>query len=389
MTDEKTMIIPGELKIDTSIDTSTMVETLKKEVKQFMQSDRYKEFLDFNSRIYDYSLNNKQLLFLQKPDLTLVGSFTFWKQQNRFVKKGEHGLKVLAPITKKRTLIVECFDEHKKAILNADGSHKTKEVVQQYIGGFKYATVFDISQTDGEPIPSILHELSGSSKISKTLIASIHNISTIPILSDTQNLLGNSNGCYMPKKNLILYKTGLADDHLVKTLLHEITHSRLHSMISDYTKNRSFYEVEAESAAYMVAKHFGLDTSDYSIGYMAAWSTGQNIDHFQTSLERSANISKEIIKDLESDLKLRYNEKINERKNEIISDLIANSHIPTKNLVEKIYQLNQITGVKNLNEILKLSKGSKNTKVNELLTDIEKELNKKCSQHVPKLEPTP
>ena len=367
---------PKDLKINipdlnSSPDTDKIIEELKKGVKNLMSSKQYKQFLDFMGNIYDYSINNLFLIASQKPESSLVGSFSFWKKNNRFVKRGEKGIKIIAPNTKTKNIKVYDLDKSGKEILKSDGTKQFHIEKRTYISGFRLASVFDISQTGGEPIPSLLNELSGDSSVAQKLIDTIKDISPIPIEFKEME---SPNGYYLPKEKAIVIKDDMSTDQTAKTLIHELTHSELHNDIKDYAINRDAYEIEAESTAYVVSKHFGLDTSSYSFGYITSWAEGKSLEEYQKSLNTVSETAKNIIIKIENYLEKEYQKNLVLDKEVIKKNILAAGFKPTSNVLKNMIALNKLTGkqlsikeIKNLQDSNALENNSKGKK---LLEDI-------------------
>lgn len=354
----------GKLKLDKNVNTYALVESLKQGIGDLMNSQTYKKYLDFCSKLYNYSNNNKLLIFFQNPDASYVGSFTFWKANKRYVNRGEKGIMILAPVTKKEMEIV--------SEKRPDGTIKEVEQEVLKIVSFKPTYVFDISQTSGEPIPTILKKLSGKSNESELLIDGIKNICKLPIIEDNQNRLGNANGAFDPKNNEILYSPKISLNQLAKTLIHEYTHSKLHDKIDDYVINRDRYEIEAESAAYMVCKHFGLDTSDYSFGYITSWATGKEIKDYEDSLKLSSDVSKQIINELNG----YFEHLLVKQKQHIKAELNKNHFKDNEKLIDNIHKLYIITNSSSLKDIKELCTKDIPEETRSLLSSVTDELKK-------------
>lgn len=360
MADQELIMEPGKLKLNKEVDTYNLVTQLKQGVSTLMTSENYKNYLDFCSSLYNYSHNNQLLIYFQKPNSTHVGSFTFWKSHKRYVNRGEKGIYILGPVTKKE-----------KELVKVEGTKEVEKEVLKIVA-FKPQFVFDISQTNGKPIPQILKQLSGNSPESKILISGIKNVCKIPILEDTKKEISKANGAFFPEEKKILYSPDLSQDQLAKTLIHEYTHSKLHSEIKDYAINRGKYEVEAESAAYMVCKHFGLDTSDYSFGYISSWANGKDIKAYEESLKLSSDISKKIINELNG-----HFENLLVKEKSIIKEELEKYHYKANdNLVENIHQLYKKTDSQSLKDIKNLLQSPKNLneEIKSLLSNVTKEL---------------
>lgn len=229
-------------------------ETLVQGVNSVLTSEAWKEFLKFHSRFHNYSFNNTLLIYFQRPDATLVAGYKTWQSMGRYVKKGEKGIKILAPLIGKKKIETEDGEE--------------KEVT--FLKGFKVVSVFDICQTDGKELPTICKHLEGDSDAAKKLWDALLNIINIPI--GEEDMDQSVNGYYSPKDDRIALRKGLSLNQKVKTLIHEYVHSKLDREDSEIKQARNQAEVVAESVAFIVASHYGLDTSEYSFGYVTIWA---------------------------------------------------------------------------------------------------------------------
>ncbi len=269
---------------------------LEEGVKATFGSSEYKRWLNVLSRLYNYSASNTMLILTQMPEATMVASFTKWKSLGRSVKKGEHAIKVLSPVPK----------SYKKKKIDS----KTKEVVLDEKGNpiyekvdfvaFKVASVFDVSQTEGKDLPKVVHELNGDVDDYNDLLSSICHVASSPI-NFTNDDLGGAKGRYVPSSNTIDIRTDLSEEQTVKTLLHELAHSILHKD-SDVDRERA--EVEAESVAYTVCQHYGIDTSSYSFGYVASWSKNKTVKELQESMKEIRSCAYDLIKKLDFEMGL-------------------------------------------------------------------------------------
>lgn len=264
-----------------------ITKKLEEGVKGIYEGEGYKAFLDVMSKFHTYSVNNCILIAMQKPEATQVAGFKSWQKNfKRSVKKGEKAIKILAPIPHKFT----------KEIENEDGEKVQKEI--QYMT-FRAISVFDISQTEGEELPSICKMLKGSVEGFQNLVDKLESLSPVPVAYEP--IYGGANGYYSHATNSIVVDAGLSEQHKVKTLIHEIAHSILHNKDNGEEKDadRSTKEVQAESVAYTVCNWLGLDTSDYSFGYVAGWSAGRELKELTESMEVIRKIAGEIIEGLE------------------------------------------------------------------------------------------
>lgn len=263
-----------------------ITKQLEEGVKEVFTSENYLNYLKVMSKFYNYSFNNCLLIGMQFPNATLIAGYQTWKNKfNRQVRKGEKAIRILAPIPHK----------FKKEIEKEDGSKEEKEI--NYTT-FRAVSVFDVSQTEGEEIPTIAQELQGSLDDYNKLLEQLKSVSPVEIRFD--EIKGGANGYYSHIDNNIVIDTRLSEQQTVKTLIHEIAHSILHNKETGEEKeaDRNTKEVQAESIAYTVCQHLGLDTSDYSFGYVAGWSKGKEVKELQASMEVIRKTSKDIIEQL-------------------------------------------------------------------------------------------
>ena len=279
--------------------TKQAFEMIEQGVKDVYSSDNFRKYLSCCSKFHSYSLNNTLLILAQKPDATLVAGYNAWQHNfNRHVDKGERGLIILAPVTSKITQLMDKADEDGNPILDENGDPiKEERVINQL--RFTTTTVFDISQTSGEPLPSLIHNLTGSSDEILAFIDSVKNICTIPIdyhsPSKDAVLAGGAKGYYSIAEDRIVLNMELEDMQIAKTLIHEYSHSILHKKTDKDSDQR---EIEAESLAFVLCDHFGIDTSDYSFGYIASYAA-QDEAKLKTILSNIQSTAHEMIDKLE------------------------------------------------------------------------------------------
>lgn len=279
--------------------TKQAFEMIEQGVKDVYSSDNFRKYLSCCSKFHSYSLNNTLLILAQKPDATLVAGYNAWQRNfNRHVDKGERGLIILAPVTSKITQLMDKADEDGNPILDENGDPiKEERVINQL--RFTTTTVFDISQTSGEPLPSLIHNLTGSSDEILAFIDSVKNICTIPIdyhsPSKDAVLAGGAKGYYSIAEDRIVLNMELEDMQIAKTLIHEYSHSILHKKTDKDSDQR---EIEAESLAFVLCDHFGIDTSDHSFGYIASYAA-QDEAKLKTILSNIQSTAHEMIDKLE------------------------------------------------------------------------------------------
>lgn len=279
--------------------TKQAFEMIEQGVKDVYSSDNFRKYLSCCSKFHSYSLNNTLLILAQKPDATLVAGYNAWQRNfNRHVDKGERGLIILAPVTSKITQLMDKADEDGNPVLDENGDPiKEERVINQL--RFTTTTVFDISQTSGEPLPSLIHNLTGSSDEILAFIDSVKDICTIPIdyhsPSKDAVLAGGAKGYYSIAEDRIVLNMELEDMQIAKTLIHEYSHSILHKKTDKDSDQR---EIEAESLAFVLCDHFGIDTSDYSFGYIASYAA-QDEAKLKTILSNIQSTAHEMIDKLE------------------------------------------------------------------------------------------
>jgi antirestriction protein ArdC len=266
-----------------------ITDKLEAGVRGIFESDSYKGYLKTMSKFHDYSYRNTLLIYLQRPSATLVAGYSAWRDKfGRSVMKGEKGIRILAPSPYKVKNEKERTDpESGKPLIGADRK-PVKDTETTEVMSFRVVTVFDVSQTDGKPLPEIkAMELTGGVERYGNFFAALKEVSPVPI--HFERLQEGAKGYYHQTEKRIAIKCGMSELQTLKTAVHEIAHARLHDIDKDATNDvpRPDYatgEVEAESVAYTVCEHYGLDTSDYSFGYIAGWSGGKEIDTLKASL---------------------------------------------------------------------------------------------------------
>ena len=273
-----------------------ITDKLEKGVKDVFQSDKYKQFLNVMAKFPRYSVNNTMLIMMQRPDAQLCQSFTGWKQMGRYVKKGEKGISILAPAPYKIEREQTKLNEKGRPVFDADGE-PVKEKVEVTIRAFKVVKTFDLSQTDGKELPTIgPSELVGNIEGYPKLLQALQEISPVPVSFELID--GDAKGFYHLEDKKIVVQDGMSEVQTIKTLLHEMAHQKLHDKdnvpeAKDISRNGK--EVEAESVAYVVCQHYGINTSDYSFSYVAGWSEGKETPELKASLDKIRQTASEFI----------------------------------------------------------------------------------------------
>ena len=284
-----------------------ITDRLEQGIAELFDSERYREYLKVMSKFHNYSFRNTVLIAMQKPDASLVAGFSAWKNNfERNVMKGQKGIKIIAPSPYKIKQEMQKIDPHtQKPIIGKDGKPVTEEK-EVTIPAYKVVSVFDVSQTEGKELPDIaVDELTGDVDRYKDFFAALEKTSPVPIAFE--NIEGGSHGYYHLEDKRIAINEGMSELQTLKTAIHEIAHAKLHDIDLNAPKDeqqphvdRRTREVEAESVAYTVCQHYGLDTSDYSFGYVAGWSSGRELSELKSSLETIRSAAAEIINSIDA-----------------------------------------------------------------------------------------
>lgn len=292
-------------------DMNSILKSLETGVENIFTGDKYAQYLQTMSKFHRYSFNNTLLIAMQRPDATLVTGYRNWQSMGRQVKKGEKGITILAPAPIKRKREQEILDQNRKPLLDADGKPRTEEV-EVVIPRFKPTTVFDISQTDGEPIETLApEELTEAVADYDLFMKAITAVSPVPIRFD--EIAGEAKGYYYSGDKEIVIQKGMSESQTIKTAIHETGHARLHDKDimekQGIEKDRLTKEVEAESVAYCVCSAFGVDTSEYSFPYIAGWSSNRDMKELKASMDIIRKTAGEMIDELSDNLQELFAEK--------------------------------------------------------------------------------
>ena len=284
-----------------------ITDRLEQGITELFESERYREYLRVMSKFHNYSFNNTLLIAMQKPDASLVAGFSAWKNNfGRNVMKGQKGIKIIAPSPYKVKQEMKKIDPHtQQPIIGKDGKPVTEEK-EITIPAYKVVSVFDVSQTEGKELPDIaVDELTGDVERYRDFFAALEKTSPVPI--GFEQIPGSPHGYYHLEDKRIAIQEGMSELQTLKTAIHEIAHAKLHDIDLNAPENeqqprvdRRTREVEAESVAYTVCQHYGLDTSDYSFGYVAGWSSGRELSELKSSLETIRSAAAEIINSIDA-----------------------------------------------------------------------------------------
>ena len=295
---------------------TALISQAEEGIKAVFESDKYKNFLITMSKFHNYSLRNSMLIEMQKPGASNVAGFNSWKKNfNRYVKKGEKGIQILAYSPKTITKGIEAKDSDGNIINDVDGKPKI-EIQKKEIPSYIPVYVYDVSQTQGDPLPQLINELDGTVERYEDLKEALINVSPYPV--HIENIESGAKGYCSPTENKIAIKENMSQLHTIKTLIHEITHADLHAPEAGlpYAEktNRQTKEVEAESTAYVVASHYGMDTSEYSFGYIASWSENKELTELKGSLDKIHKQAKGLIGRIDTRLEDLQKDKVQENE---------------------------------------------------------------------------
>lgn len=292
---------------DTAEKVKALTDKLETGVKAVFESEQYKAYMKAMAKFHRYSFNNVMLILMQCPNATAVAGFNTWKRQfGRTVKKGESGIQILAPVPYKRIVESVKLDPVTKApVLDANGKPvtETEYVVQQ---SYKIAYVFDVSQTEGRELPSYgAEELTGNVQNYDAMLKAITELAPVPVVFSEPD--GNARGRYVHSEQKISLNSGMSQIDTISILIHETAHAILHALpvkdgvvVGVPEKSRRTREVEAESIAYIVCQHFGIETDDSAFAYISKWSHDKELEELKTSLDCISRTSAEMIDSIES-----------------------------------------------------------------------------------------
>ena len=280
-------------------------------IKELFESEKYMRYLSVMSRFHRYSVNNTMLIYMQKPDATLVAGYNKWKNQfERHVKRGEHGITIIAPTPFKKKIEEQKLDPDTKApMLDQDGKVIMEEREVE-IPMFRPVKVFDVSQTDGKPLPELASSLSGNVQNYEAFMAALRRSAPVPL--SVEPMAANMDGYFSPDQQRIAIRAGMSEVQTVSAAVHEIAHSKLHNYAKAQEeaaragdkeppkkKDRNTEEVEAESISYAVCQYFGIQTGENSFGYIATWSQDKTLPELRASLETINKAAGELIADID------------------------------------------------------------------------------------------
>ena len=308
-------------------------------LKELFESEKYKSYLSTMSKFHNYSFNNTLLIAMQKPEATLVAGYQAWQKNfERHVNKGEKAIRILAPAPYKIKEERDKLDPVTGEMMFDENGMPQKEETEVTIPAFRAVSVFDVSQTDGKPIPELeVNELLSTVEGYEDFVQALMNISPVPIAFE--DIPGDSKGYFSTAEKRIAVQENMSESQTLKTMVHEVAHSRLHDKEVNQSmdipvKDRNTKEVEAESVAFTVCQHFGIDTSDYSFGYIAGWSSGRNMKELKSSLDTIRKTASELITGIEGAMQeLQLNREMEQEHGKESILLVHNEDFSEYNLV--------------------------------------------------------
>lgn len=357
MEDKNTVYMSEKQKV------KEITDKLEAGLKELFESEKYKSYLSTMSKFHNYSFNNTLLIAMQKPEATLVAGYQAWQKNfERHVNKGEKAIRILAPAPYKIKEERDKLDPVTGEMMFDENGMPQKEQVEVTIPAFRAVSVFDVSQTDGKPIPELeAQELLSTVEGYEDFVQALMNVAPVPI--GFEDIPGDSKGYFHTEEKRIAVQENMSESQTLKTMVHEVAHSMLHNkeinrddLMEAPAKDRNTKEVEAESVAYTVCQHFGIDTSDYSFGYIAGWSSGKDMKELKSSLDAIRKTASELITGIEGALReLQLNREMEQSKECIL--LIQNEDLTEFSLINVRGMDTQelLAALSNMNEDDKLS----------------------------------
>lgn len=308
---------------------------LESGTKDFLQSGKYQEYLKTMSKFHSYSFRNCMLIAMQNPAATLVAGYQAWKTKfGRTVDRGQKGMQILAPIPYEKKEWKQKLDSDGEPLYNENGEKQMVEVTEKRMS-FRVVTVFDVAQTSGKPLPELTTRLDGSVEQYDMMMQALKETVEAPITIEPFPKTETASGFYSRTDHSIHVRAGMSEAQTVKTTIHEAAHSILHSG-DIITKTAETRECEAESVAYIVCNHFGIDTSDYSFPYLAAWASSAELPELQASLATIQQTANDLITKLSAKIKELQPEQAKE-KNEDVLPVAQSSEMPMSEIPDKTF----------------------------------------------------
>lgn len=297
-----------------------ITDKLEQGIQTLFSSENYAAYLKTMSKFYSYSFNNTLLIYLQRPDASLVAGYGAWKKTfARQVKRGEHGIRILAPSPYKAKMETDRIDPATNRPMIGKDGNVIKDEIEIQRASFRPVTVFDVSQTEGKELPTLgADELTGNVAGYANFFAALNRVAPVPVAFE--QIASGAKGYFHTEEQRIAIQEGMSEVQIVKTAIHEITHAMLHNYHADkekevppeQRKDRHTKEVEAESVAYTVCQHYGIDTAEYSFAYVAGWSSGRDTKELKGSMELIRSTAADMITQIDG----RYQEIVKAQEQE-------------------------------------------------------------------------
>lgn len=327
-----------------------ITDSIEQGIKDLFQSERYTQYLRTMSRFHRYSVNNTMLIYMQKPDATLVAGFNKWRDQfSRNVMRGQKGIKIIAPTPFKKKIEEEKLDPDTKIpMLDADG-RVIMEEKEIKIPMYKVVSVFDVSQTEGKPLPTLANDLTGNVKQYEIFMEALQRSSPVPLAFEAME--PNTDGYFSEKGQRIAIRSGMSEVQTVSAAVHEITHATLHNYDQaklaaakgDETaeppkpKDRRTEEVEAESVSFAVCQYYGIQTGENSFGYIASWSKDKELPELRASLETINKTASGLISDIDQNFR-----EVLKEYDTVLEQFAADAYRYTTSVMEPPFPLNSM-----------------------------------------------
>lgn len=318
-----------------------ITDKLEEGLKELFESEKYKTYLSIMSKFHNYSFNNTLLITMQKPEATLAAGYKAWQKNfERHVNKGEKAIRILAPAPYKIKEERDKLDPVTGEMMFDENGMPQKEQVEVTIPAFRAVFVFDVSQTDEKPITELeAQELLSMVEGYEDFVQVLMNVA--PVHIGFEDIPGDSKGYFHTEEKGIAVKENMSESQTLKTMVHEVAHSMLHNkeinrddLMEAPIKDRNTKEVEAESVAYTVCQHLGIDTSDYSFGYIAGWSSGKDMRELKSSLDTIRKMASGLITGIEGALReLQLNREMEQEQSKECILLIQNEDLTEFSLV--------------------------------------------------------
>ena len=342
--------------VDRKEEMKAITEKLESGIKELFSSEKYSDYLRTMSKFTNYSLNNSLLIYMQKPDATAIAGYRAWETKfERHVKRGETGIRILAPAPYRKEVEQDKLDANGNVIRRSHGTPVTERVTK-VIQAYKPISVFDVSQTEGKPLPEIVHTLEGNVDGYENFVEALKRTSPVEIRSEL--IQGEANGYYHLADKTIVVDARLPEKQALKTTIHEISHAVLHDRDTGIEKeaDRRTREVQAESVAYTVCQRYGIDTSDYSFAYVGTWAQDKDLAQLRDSMDVIRKTANDLIDGIDRHLDDIRLEQATEIAYQVGDHYLMLSKVPGRDsydysLYDKDFKLERINTIDGCNRI--------------------------------------